>query len=99
MTWFKSIWLILTLKCNQSTQLASESLDRDLTRAESVAMRLHELLCGHCRRFHEQIVALGEAARLRRSQGTDLPGSSLSSEARMRIADSLNRATDHESAE
>lgn len=99
MTWFKTVWLILTLRCNRSTQLASESLDRDLTRAERVAMRLHELICLHCRRFHEQIVALGEAARRRQNQATSVPGEILSSEARMRIADSLNRAEDGESTQ
>ena len=99
MSWLKSAWFILTLKCDQSTRLASESLDRDLSWTERAAMRLHKMICRYCRRFYRQIVGLREAARMRQDQAAHLSGETLSSQARARIVDVLNRAEDAESTD
>jgi len=40
------------------SQLASESLDRDLGRLERVALRSHLFYCAACRRFQRQIKLL-----------------------------------------
>ena len=37
--------LLLTLKCEQSSHLVSQSMDRDLSLAEKWAVRLHQLGC------------------------------------------------------
>lgn len=88
----KALWLILTIACERSSRLASESFDRDLTLTERLAMRGHELVCRSCRRFHRQLVALREAIRRRRSLASAGLPESLSAEARRRIMQSLNAA-------
>jgi hypothetical protein len=87
----KALWLILTIACEPSSRLASESFDRDLSLTERLAMRGHELVCRSCRRFHRQLVALREAIRRRSLASAGLP-ESLSAEARRRIIQSLNAA-------
>ncbi len=62
-----AIHLILTLKCEQSTRLVSESLDRDLSLLERSAVRLHYIGCWSCRRFGKQVKLLRKATRLGRS--------------------------------
>lgn len=47
--------LILTLRCEQSTRLVSDSLDRELSFAERWAVRLHYVGCWSCRRFGKQM--------------------------------------------
>lgn len=47
--------LILTLKCEQSTQLVSDSYDRELSWVERWAVRLHYIACWSCRRFGKQL--------------------------------------------
>lgn len=47
--------LILTLRCEAASQLASESLDRELTAAERWALRVHALVCRPCRRLIRQL--------------------------------------------
>lgn len=53
--------LILTLKCEQSTHLVSNSLDRELSAAERWAVRLHYIGCWSCRRFGKQMRQLRNA--------------------------------------
>jgi len=59
----KSIRLILTLKCEESTRLVSESRDRDLPFAERWAVRLHAIGCRSCRRYAKQLRLLSTALR------------------------------------
>lgn len=55
-------WLrLLTASCEEITRLASQELDRPLTRGERFALRLHLLYCSACRRFRQQIRGLREA--------------------------------------
>ncbi len=61
---FQAIKLILTLKCEQSARLVSDSLDRELGLAERWAVRGHHLGCRSCRRLRQQLLALNEAARV-----------------------------------
>lgn len=85
-------WRLLNLPCQGMTQLASESLDRDLGRLERIALRAHLLYCGPCRRFVRQIKilrrALGRlAARL--ESDDSLPGPALPDDVRERIKRTL----------
>lgn len=55
--------LILTLDCEQSSRIISESLDRDLQFSERWAVRFHYLGCWSCRRFRRQIEILRHVVR------------------------------------
>jgi len=46
--------------CRRATYLVSASLDRPLTRRERLSLRLHLLVCRHCRRFQAQVRRLRE---------------------------------------
>ncbi len=52
---FCSLNMILTLKCEKSSHLVSDSLDRELTIVERWAVTLHYIGCWSCRRFGKQI--------------------------------------------
>jgi hypothetical protein len=53
--------LILTLRCDRASALASESYDRELSRSERIALTLHRLICGPCRRLRRQLATLHQA--------------------------------------
>jgi hypothetical protein len=53
--------LILTLRCDRATALASESYDRELSRPERIALAMHRLICGPCRRLRRQLATLRQA--------------------------------------
>jgi hypothetical protein len=100
MGFLKASWRILTLTCDESTRVMSDSLDAELPLAERLAYRLHALGCRHCRRFLRQIRFLRAATqRLGRPAAAEespdavvLPP--LSPEARRQIASALRRAHD-----
>ena len=81
-----AIKLILTLKCEQSTHLVSDSLDRDLSFSERWAVRLHYVACWSCRRFGKQIRQLRDVIE-KQTKPTEEP--KLSPEAIERIRKSL----------
>jgi len=57
------LWLVLNPSCEEVSRLASEGLDRPLTRPERWAVRLHTLYCSACRRFRRQAAFLRRALR------------------------------------
>ena len=60
-----TIWRLLNLPCRQITELVSLSLDRELPRAERLAVMLHMVYCKACRRLRRQLLTLKTAmARL-----------------------------------
>lgn len=52
---------ILAISCREASRLASEALDRELTRRERWALRIHTWLCHGCRRFVAQISTMRDA--------------------------------------
>ena len=52
---------LLSLSCCEATRLASDALDRELTRRERWALRVHTFLCTNCRRFAAQIGTIHHA--------------------------------------
>lgn len=88
MTRVKVFWRLLNLPCEGMTRLASESLDRDLSRLEGVALRTHLLYCSACRRFARQLAILRTAVR-RIEAGAPLPGPGLPDDACDRIKRAL----------
>ena len=57
----KQIWMILTLDCERSAHLTSESLDRPLNWAETLAVKMHRLICSKSRRLNRQMIELQRA--------------------------------------
>ena len=95
-----TLWKVLTLSCDESTELVSASLERELTRGERVAMKLHGLGCWSCRRLRRQILFLREALRRRKADWTldaSLSAPTLSPEARQRIRQVLARGISDDS--
>lgn len=95
-----AIWEILTLSCEQSTRLMSDSLDQQLPWSKRLAFRLHAIGCRSCRRFLSQIRFLRSAAEKcdRPPAGSTETSSSdsfsLSPEARQRIERAVREADD-----
>jgi predicted anti-sigma-YlaC factor YlaD len=86
------IWRLLNLPCDGMTRLASQSLDRDLTLLERLALRLHMLYCSACRRYLRQISVLRNAMRhlqARLESGEPFPGTALPDDVRDRIKRAL----------
>lgn len=86
--------LNLMLTCKEASRaIASEEVANTHWR-KRLAVRLHLLVCRHCRRYARQVRAIGEAAReLFRDSPTD-PGS------RERLRDSiLDQIPDRDSAD
>lgn len=46
------------LKCRQVVSTADQLLDGDMGRRQRFAMKLHLLMCRHCRRYLRQLQAL-----------------------------------------
>jgi hypothetical protein len=79
----------LWVSCRRATELASQALDRPLTRRERFALGLHTLICGWCRRYRAQLDRLREAMR---RYGESGPG--LSPERRARIVRGMRADSD-----
>lgn len=92
MSTLKAIWQILTTRCERSSHLASESFDRELSRAERWAMKVHEFVCKSCHRCHRQLIQLRDATQRRNQAAVETEPASLSAAQRARIVDSLRRA-------
>lgn len=43
------------LSCKETSQLLSQSLDRQLTLRERFALQFHLMLCKYCKRFSQQL--------------------------------------------
>jgi hypothetical protein len=87
--------LLLTLTCDESTRLVSESLDRSLRPAERWAVRLHAISCRSCRRYRKQLAFLRSAiARLGRGDTEAAASISLDPDAKERIRRALAEASE-----
>ncbi|MGC0150956.1 zf-HC2 domain-containing protein [Chromobacterium vaccinii] len=60
----------MKLSCRAASRLISAGMDRPLTVAEHLKLRMHLLLCGNCRQFSRQLDLLRQAAR-RAGDGAD----------------------------
>jgi hypothetical protein len=86
---------ILTLHCRESVVLMSAAQDRPLTWTERWALRMHLLICHPCRTYRRQIERLRRLARNaidRLEGGEQIPGLSLSEEARDRLRRTVEEA-------
>jgi putative zinc finger protein len=91
----REIRMILSLSCEEASHLTSDALDRELSRGERWALRLHTLFCGGCRRLKQQLDLIRALLSkspdsLDRSAGEPLP--QLSSDRREHIKQLLREA-------
>ena len=88
----KDCWHLLNLPCEGMSRLASESLDRELTRPERAALRMHTFYCSACRRYLRQLKLINRALRrlaARLETDEPLPGAGLPDDVREEIKRSL----------
>ncbi|MBE0604998.1 MAG: zf-HC2 domain-containing protein [Deltaproteobacteria bacterium] len=76
------------LSCKDVTRLLSESMDRSLPLGKRVGVRFHLLICRFCARYERQLLLIRETVR-RLAAAEEIPGETLSAEARERIRKSL----------
>ena len=76
------------LSCKDVTRLLSESMDRSLPFGKRIGVRFHLFICKFCARYKRQLVLIRQTARLLVAT-EDIPGETLSAEARERIRDAL----------
>ena len=81
----------LSPDCRQASRLQSEALDRPLTLARRLGLRLHLLLCRWCRRYGKQIRFLRRIAHEHPEKLIEAAPQTLSPEARERLKRSLDR--------
>ena len=87
----KRFFQLLFAPCEGITGLVSQSLDRDLTRAERFAVRTHMLYCSACRRFRKQIQQIRESLTLSDETITETGELKLSKNTRDRFVNSLKQ--------
>ena len=82
------------LTCKEASYLASKKLDEKLTWRESLAFRLHIIMCGLCRRYAVEIKKLHRVMqKAGKSSLSMLPASvKLSRQSRERIKQALDKA-------
>jgi len=51
------------LKCNEVTRLYASDAARSASLRKRLALRIHLLMCRHCRRYVRELRAIGEAVR------------------------------------
>ena len=90
------IWMILTLNCEDSARLTSESMDRPLNWAERFAVSGHRLVCSKSRRLNRQLLEMHKALKQKNAFDADngvIEG--LSTDARSRIRSAISSTPDN----
>ena len=98
MNLWHNIRMVLSLTCEESSRLLSNELDRTLLGPERIALRLHLVLCRHCRRFERNLRIfrrlLGHMNR--KNLSGDGLGTPLTPEAKARIVEKVTQAQSEE---
>lgn len=89
----RRIVLILRLNCREAAALLSDRSERPLALHERLALRMHLLICGACRRYRRYLESLhqslgGDAPAV---EGPDATGESLSADEKLRIRHALKK--------
>jgi hypothetical protein len=80
------------LSCKDVTRLLSEAMDHSLPLGKRIGVRLHILMCKFCARYERQLLLIRETVRHLAAtveMPLEMPGETLSQEARERIRKSL----------
>lgn len=59
------------LSCKDASRLISQGLDRDVTSADRVALRMHLAMCDACSKLKAQLVFLRRAVAALAGRGND----------------------------
>ena len=81
--------------CRDMSTWVSRSMDRRLPLRQRLAIRMHLLMCRHCRRLYEQLLAMRGFARSETADPDTAHDACLSDEARSRIKSALTPPCDH----
>ncbi len=89
-----NIKMVLGLSCRHASVLLSRAQDGPLTFSERLALRMHLLICGSCRRFNRQLSLIRQTLRafMERSQKGQSPVPPIPQIERDRILTKLVRA-------
>jgi DNA-directed RNA polymerase specialized sigma24 family protein len=82
----------LSPSCREAVRLQSEAMDRPLSPARRLGLRIHLLLCKWCRRYGTQIQFLRTASQQMPEPANPPSATGLSTEARDRIRQMLEEA-------
>jgi hypothetical protein len=61
--WLRSIWYILTLRCDEADRLRVVARGGEIARHEKIAERIHRGLCAGCRRAAKQLETIDRGLR------------------------------------
>ena len=61
--WLRSIWYILTLRCEEADRLRAIADPASLSRHQRIAERIHRGLCSSCRHAARQLERLDKGLR------------------------------------
>lgn len=86
---------VLGICCRSAFNLCNEQMDRDLTKGESIRLRIHLMMCGLCRHLPAQFKGLRKLiqATCEHEHDGDCCSESLSEEAKERISSQLKNQT------
>jgi hypothetical protein len=99
MSMLHDIKMILTLSCDESSRLLSDHQERQLSRPERLAVRMHLMVCRRCRKFRRNLELLRDLLRRRSEQcltDTEVP-TTLAPDEKARILKTLTGAQSEES--
>ena len=86
----KNIWMILTLDCQGSAELTSESFDRELHWSEHLAIKLHCMICSKSRNLNRQLRVMDQ--KLNQAFQENVESIRLSDDAKARMSKRLKEA-------
>jgi hypothetical protein len=93
MNQLRRVWRILSMRCDESVALLSQSQDESLSRLDRLALKSHLLFCKPCRRIARQFRFLRTALAATTARADD-SGQCLSAAARLRIQQAISQASD-----
>jgi len=59
--WLKTVWYVLTLKCEEADRIRANIDDPATTRAQRAGERMHTALCGSCRAARKTMRQINDA--------------------------------------
>lgn len=57
----RTLWYVLTLRCEEADRIRANFSDPATTRAQKVGERMHSALCGSCRAARRTMQQIGDA--------------------------------------
>lgn len=76
------------LHCDKVSKVVSESMDRDLSFTKRLGVRIHLLMCHHCRRFAKQLKHMRETIR---KEGQNYPQEKLDEDVKVEMKKRLRQ--------